>query len=172
MDERPARLIHLVPGRMRVHLRECTADEARRLAGQVGGMAGVSRAVMNPLTGRLLVHFDPATTTGEALLQGLPDLGRAGQAGQGLTTRQRPGSSRAARRGQEEGEAERTNRRRLLKGIAAMASLLHSVPLLQLALRLLVGPTLADIVCSAASVVSLLLRQTEETGRPVLALAS
>ena len=59
-DARPS-VVHSLPGRLRVHLPRY-ATHGRRLAGRVRHLPGVTRARANPLTGNVLIEFDPRAT--------------------------------------------------------------------------------------------------------------
>jgi hypothetical protein len=43
------------------------ANEARNLESMLQAQNGVASVEANPLTGSILIHYDPAVTTGEAL---------------------------------------------------------------------------------------------------------
>jgi cation transport ATPase len=72
-DVRPS-VVHSLPGRLRVHLPRYTAH-GRRLAGPIRRLPGVTRARANPLTGNVLIEFDPRATDEDRLLDGLAELG-------------------------------------------------------------------------------------------------
>jgi hypothetical protein len=63
-----ARILHVVPGRVRIHLpgwSPCDRDALETLFRQLGGVRHVSA---NPWTGNVLVHFDPKATQEATLL--------------------------------------------------------------------------------------------------------
>ncbi len=62
------RLMHALPGRMRVHLPEWSGDGQRALETRLRQVPGVRSAQANPLTGNVLIQFDPAVTDAHTLL--------------------------------------------------------------------------------------------------------
>ncbi len=67
MVEEP-RLVHALPGRVRVHLPGWAGQGRRSLERRLREAPGVRGAEANPLTGTVLIHFDPAATDERTLL--------------------------------------------------------------------------------------------------------
>jgi hypothetical protein len=86
---RAPRVLHALPGRIRVHLPGWTADERAPLEQRLRAIEGVRTARADPRTGNVLVQFDPGATDRDSILEA---LGRAHCAPAGGATR------RAARR--------------------------------------------------------------------------
>jgi hypothetical protein len=53
------RVLSLTPGRMRLHLPGWTAGDADRVEARLDRVRGVESVQANPLTGNLLIRFDP-----------------------------------------------------------------------------------------------------------------
>ncbi len=67
----PATILHVLPGRLRVHLPDRSEAELRCLVRTLEALPAVRSARATPLTGTVLVHFDPRaidTATLEALI--------------------------------------------------------------------------------------------------------
>src|ERR671939_469283 len=62
------RIIHALPGRLRVHVPACLRHSPRSVEDRLRRVAGVLRVHDSPLTGNVLIHFDPAQTTVPHLL--------------------------------------------------------------------------------------------------------
>ncbi len=62
------RVLHALPGRVRVRLPARAGDEPWRLEGALRRLPGVRGAQANPLTGNVLVRFDPALIDAEGIL--------------------------------------------------------------------------------------------------------
>ncbi|HZG68913.1 MAG TPA: hypothetical protein VEZ12_19405, partial [Herpetosiphonaceae bacterium] len=62
------RVIHAVPGRMRVHLPGWLGAGPRDIEVRLRQLHGVRSAQANPVTGNVLIRFDPATTDDRAIL--------------------------------------------------------------------------------------------------------
>ncbi|WEX89901.1 cation-transporting P-type ATPase [Sinorhizobium garamanticum] len=75
----PVRLVHAVPGRVRLHIDALLQSNhvQRFLERTLPAIAGVSGATANPLTGNLLVHYDPATPL-EAIIGRIIELLQTG----------------------------------------------------------------------------------------------
>jgi cation-transporting ATPase I len=69
------RLVHALPGRVRVHLPDWPAGGVAALDQQLRRLAGVRGVEANPLTGNVLVRFDPKATNPTALLATLGACG-------------------------------------------------------------------------------------------------
>jgi uncharacterized membrane protein YbaN (DUF454 family) len=67
-------VIHSGFGRLRVHLPHWPGTEGEEIAAAVRHLAGVTHAEANPLTGNLLILFDPRQASAQALLEALPAL--------------------------------------------------------------------------------------------------
>jgi uncharacterized membrane protein YbaN (DUF454 family) len=73
----PARepiVVHSSYGRLRVHLPAWQGTRPQALADEVRRLSGVSHAEANPLTGNLLIQFQPDRTSVRVLLEALPSL--------------------------------------------------------------------------------------------------
>jgi hypothetical protein len=90
-SEQP-RVLSLTPGRLRLHLPAWAGHEAglRRLP-------GVRDVQASPLTGNVLVHFDPRATTAQALVAAAGGLG-PGPGGAAERAREGPSGGSAALR--------------------------------------------------------------------------
>lgn len=64
-----ARVVHAIPGRMRVHLPGWSGQRRRGIEVRLCGIRGVFSAQANPLTGNVLVRYAPAVTDSEAILR-------------------------------------------------------------------------------------------------------
>ncbi len=67
------RLLHSLPGRMRVHV-PAWSGQPRGIETRLRQLPGVKSAQANPLTGNILIGFDPAVTDQQALLAALRAL--------------------------------------------------------------------------------------------------
>jgi hypothetical protein len=65
------RIQHSIPGRVRIHLPHWPGQGGDALEQRLRRCPGVRSARANPLTGTVLVHFDPRTTDQAAVLRGL-----------------------------------------------------------------------------------------------------
>jgi magnesium-transporting ATPase (P-type) len=74
-------ILSSIPGRIRVHLPHWPGNGQRSLERRVRTLPGVRRVEANPITGNILINFDPRTTDENALLA---ILGTARQATDGL----------------------------------------------------------------------------------------
>ncbi len=77
-----AYLLHTLPGRVRTHLPNWRGGGQRRVETQLRQLPGVRSAQANPLTGNVLIHFDPVVTDDRAILaaaQGLEPYGTDAQ---------------------------------------------------------------------------------------------
>jgi uncharacterized protein len=77
VDASPAReptLVHASFGRVRVHLPHWTGTRGEELVARLRRLRGVSHAEANPLTGNVLLRFDPQQTSAQALVATLPAL--------------------------------------------------------------------------------------------------
>src|SRR5437879_5091518 len=56
-----AHVIHHIPGRMRVKLPHAKGDHAtlQRIKEAISPMPGVNEVIINPVTGSVVVHYDP-----------------------------------------------------------------------------------------------------------------
>jgi hypothetical protein len=79
IDGEPPRVLSQTPGRLRVHLPAWHDGQAVWIEDQLRAVPGVEAVQANALTGNVLVHFDPQTITGAALLAALagPEAGPA-----------------------------------------------------------------------------------------------
>ncbi len=62
------RLVHAVPGRVRLHLPGRSSQGLRGVEAQLRQTPGVRSAQANPLTSNVLVHFDPMASNAHAIL--------------------------------------------------------------------------------------------------------
>jgi cation transport ATPase len=65
------RILHAIPGRIRVHLPHWSGQGQRHLEQRVRAVPGVRRAEANPTTGNILICFDSRQTNESALLSAL-----------------------------------------------------------------------------------------------------
>ena len=68
------RLIHAVSGRIRVHLPWWSGHGQRPLEAQIRKLPGVQRVQANPLTGNMVLVYDPVITNQQTLLAALRSL--------------------------------------------------------------------------------------------------
>ena len=76
-DAAPARepsVVHSAYGRLRVHLPCWQGTRGEQLADETARITGVTHAEANPLTGNLLILFEPGKTSVGNLLEALPSL--------------------------------------------------------------------------------------------------
>jgi hypothetical protein len=73
----PAGRVHALPGRLRVKLTDIkrAPDAARKLEERLRQEPGVAEAVANPVTGSVLVHYDPQRTSSQTILAQLAPYG-------------------------------------------------------------------------------------------------
>ena len=73
----PSGCVHALPGRLRVKLAAIkkAPAAAKELEQRLRQEPGVARAIANPLTGSVLVHYDPACTGVQAILARLAPYG-------------------------------------------------------------------------------------------------
>ena len=62
------RLVHSLPGRMRVHLAGWPREAHWAVEARLRQVRGVHSVQANPLTGNVLIHFDPTATDEQTLL--------------------------------------------------------------------------------------------------------
>src|SRR5919199_4490307 len=70
------RLLHAIPGRMRVHLPGWLGHDQRSLETRLRKVEGIKGVLANPVTGNVLIRFDPAVTDPSKLLAVIPSVGR------------------------------------------------------------------------------------------------
>jgi copper chaperone CopZ len=75
------RVLSETPGRVRVHLPGWQGEPPNRIEARLRRMPGVKKIQANPLTGNVLVHFDPRATGTEAILAALPRRPEPGSQG-------------------------------------------------------------------------------------------
>jgi uncharacterized membrane protein YbaN (DUF454 family) len=76
-DSAPAReprVVHQSYGRLRVHLPYWDGERGEEISAGLRRLLGVTHAEASPLTGNVLLLFDPRQTTARALLEALPAL--------------------------------------------------------------------------------------------------
>jgi hypothetical protein len=64
----PVRLLHSIPGRIRVHLLNWGGLECEALERRIRLLPGVRGVVANQLTGNVLIRFDPLRTSAQAVM--------------------------------------------------------------------------------------------------------
>jgi copper chaperone CopZ len=69
------RVVHALPGRLRVHVPEWARAAPGRLERQLSSLPGVERALASPDTGNVLIRFDPAVLDRERILAAIAELG-------------------------------------------------------------------------------------------------
>jgi cation-transporting ATPase I len=62
------RVLHTVPGRMRVHLPGWAEQDKRTIETRFRQVHGIYSVQANALTGNILIHFDSTVTNKQALL--------------------------------------------------------------------------------------------------------
>lgn len=68
------RVLHIVPGRIRIHIPEWEGQGKRDIEAQIRQLPGVQRVQANTLTGNMLVLFDPQGTDERTLLESIHTL--------------------------------------------------------------------------------------------------
>lgn len=68
------RVLHAVPGRIRVHLPAWSGQDKQNLEAKLHQVQGVWGVQANPLTGNILIQFDPHATNAQTILQAVPQL--------------------------------------------------------------------------------------------------
>ena len=73
-------LVSFVPGRIRLRFKELKESPAAENAmARIKGTPGISRVEINPLTGSILIEYDPAVLPTEKLLEtGKQELAKLG----------------------------------------------------------------------------------------------
>jgi cation transport ATPase len=69
------RVLSFIPGRIRLHVPGWKGDNAEWIENHLRRITGVQRVQANPLTGNVLIHFDPLTTDADTLLTKLREVG-------------------------------------------------------------------------------------------------
>ena len=64
-----ARVLHTVPGRIRVHLQAWSGQGKRNLEAMLRQLQGVRKVQANALTGNVLIHFDPQVIHEQSILR-------------------------------------------------------------------------------------------------------
>lgn len=67
-------VLHVLPGRLRVHLPEWTGHGRRALESELRGVDGVRTARANPMTGNVVIEFDPRVARQGAILHALGEF--------------------------------------------------------------------------------------------------
>src|SRR5438067_2547768 len=78
MRAQQVQILSRTPGRVRVHLRGWKGDRPEQLTARLGGVPGVLGVEANPLTGNVLIRFDPRATSEEVVLAALDWSGPEG----------------------------------------------------------------------------------------------
>ena len=63
-------LVHSIPGRVRVHLPELSAENRRALENTLRHQPGIQSVQANPDTGNVLIRFAPGLTDSRTVLDG------------------------------------------------------------------------------------------------------
>src|SRR5437899_1152765 len=63
------RILHTIPGRLRVHLPAWSGQEKRKIETHLRQVQGVRKVQANGLTGNILVQYDPAVTSERTILK-------------------------------------------------------------------------------------------------------
>jgi uncharacterized membrane protein YbaN (DUF454 family) len=71
---REPRVVHASQGRLRVHLPHWSGTGGEQIAATVRRLPGVTYAEANPLTGNVLIRFEPGQTDVATLVEALPGL--------------------------------------------------------------------------------------------------
>lgn len=91
----PPRLLNLLPGRARFHLPAWSGNDPEAVESYLQSMDGLSQAQANPLSGNVLVRFDPRDLSAERVLSELSTLQAAWCSSKDpkLTSRRSPSES-------------------------------------------------------------------------------
>src|SRR5260370_24442409 len=68
------RVLHSVPGRVRVHLPGWSGQGKRNIETRLREIEGVSSTQANPVTGNILIQFDPSVTNEQTIFKALSVL--------------------------------------------------------------------------------------------------
>src|SRR5208337_5143436 len=71
-----ARVIHALPGRIRVHFPGWSGHGQWKVERRVRGLPGVRHVEANGLTGNVLIRFDPAASDEQTLLAAVADAAK------------------------------------------------------------------------------------------------
>lgn len=168
-DTRDPRVLHSTPGRLRVRLARENGPQSGTLEDQLCRLPGVTQARLNPVTGNVLIHFNPQRISQDTILATLTVLESGGA---DSTLESLPLASRIEDDTVTEGPivparllraASLLVDRKLpvtLKGsaaVAAAAPLLQESPLVNQKLGRLLGGNLRDVLFSLASILTNLL---------------
>ena len=69
-------VIHTLPGRIRVHVPGFTGHDLRAVESRLRALPGVRGVQATPLTGNILLRFDPAVTSERTILEAMGALGQ------------------------------------------------------------------------------------------------
>jgi hypothetical protein len=100
-----ARIVHKLPGRVRVCLPGWEGQRQRALEARLRGMRGVNEVRSSTLTRNVLVHFNPDATDGESVLEAVRTL--EPDAGEGVEEEPEAPPVQRERRGSGGGRASR-----------------------------------------------------------------
>jgi hypothetical protein len=72
-----ASYLHAISGRIRIKIAKArgSEEEARRLEAQLGAHTGVRFIRANPITGNVLIHYDPSEVREREIIRALRRLG-------------------------------------------------------------------------------------------------
>ncbi len=75
-DEKRPEILSQIPGRLRIHLPGWDGSNPERIENQVQEVAGIQSVQANPLTGNVLIRFNPRLASEGAVLEVLQDQSR------------------------------------------------------------------------------------------------
>src|SRR5215467_13125725 len=67
-------VVHAIPGRLRVHLPHWSGRRQHRIETALRQVPGTRSAEANPVTGNLLITYDPALTDEQSVVAAVRDL--------------------------------------------------------------------------------------------------
>jgi hypothetical protein len=141
------RIVHALPGRLRVHLPRLSAAthaEVGRALSPLRRLAGVRRVSASPITGNVLVTYDPCRIDESRLLATLDDRSRAGTEGAAHVRASAPPIVPARAVASHPGAASR--RREPQKLLRTAVGILPTLPLVRRWLARALGPTPAALL--------------------------
>ena len=112
------RLVHAVPGRMRVHVPALADDDLPAVAARLRQVVGVRGVDANPLTANILVRFDPHATDSQAILGAVRALER-GNSPRGGSPGEGSNEGTLSPAGREEGQTAPTAHQRAPRVLAS-----------------------------------------------------
>ncbi|HZC79705.1 MAG TPA: hypothetical protein VE258_18265, partial [Ktedonobacterales bacterium] len=73
-ETRAFEVVHALRGRVRVHLTNWSGEGQQRIEARLRSLPGVRAAQANPLTGNVLIHYDPAQIDEVGVLEAMRSL--------------------------------------------------------------------------------------------------